>query len=48
MNWGAVTLSILAVFGAASLVLSQTSNLLSKAAEVVRAWRELRKTIKPH
>lgn len=42
MNWGAVTVSVMAVFGAASLVLTQTSMLLTKAVDVVRAWRKLR------
>jgi hypothetical protein len=42
VNWGGVTVSVMAVFGAASLVLTQTSMLLTKAVEVVRAWRRLR------
>ena len=35
----------MAAFGVASLALSQASDLLSKAAQVVRAWQELRKEI---
>jgi hypothetical protein len=46
MNWGAVTMSVMAVFGAASLALNQTTALLCKAADVVRAWRQLRDEVK--
>ena len=46
MSWGAITMFILAASGAVSLLLSQTANVLAKAADVARAWREFRNTMK--
>lgn len=48
MSWDSVSVVTMAAFGVASLVLSQTRDLLSKAVGVVRAWRELRKEIDKH
>jgi hypothetical protein len=46
MNWGTASVSVMAVFGAASLALTQTSALLRKAVDVVRAWRQFRNEVK--
>ena len=48
MNWDSVGVVTMAAFGVASLALSEASDLLSKAAGLVRAWRELRKEIDKH
>jgi hypothetical protein len=46
VNWGTVTVSMMAVFGAASVALTQISTLITKAIDVVRVWRELRREIR--
>ena len=46
MNWGAITMFILAASGAVSLLLTQAANVLAKASDVARAWREFRNTLK--
>lgn len=47
MNWwGTASVSVMAVFGAASLALTQISTLLTKAIDVVRMWRQLREEMR--
>jgi hypothetical protein len=47
MNWSTLTSIALASVGAISLLLTQLANLLTKAAKVVGAWHEFRRSLKP-
>ncbi|WP_097870288.1 hypothetical protein [Streptomyces sp. rh34] len=47
MNWDNITLYVLAGFSVVLLVLGQLRELLGKVAEVVSAWHELRRNIRP-
>ena len=46
MNWTTVSLTIVGAAGAVTVLLGQLRDLLGRATEVVRAWRELRKEMK--
>ncbi len=46
MNWDSVTLTVLAGFGIALLVLTQIRELLAKITEIVHAWHELRSSVR--
>jgi hypothetical protein len=45
MVWERVALAVPAAFSVLSLMLTQTAGLLAKAADVVRAWHDLRRDI---
>ena len=45
MNWDNVTLTILAAFGAAMLLLAQLRELLIKLPDVIQAWNEVRSSL---
>ena len=42
MDWDAITLLVLAVFGLAGLVLTLSAEILSKVPDVIAAWRRAR------
>lgn len=46
MNWDSVTLTVLAGFGIALLILTQIRELLAKITEIVHAWHELRSSVR--
>lgn len=46
MNWGAVTLFMLAAFGAISLLVALLTDLAPRLGDLVRVLKELRKNIK--
>jgi hypothetical protein len=45
MSWDDIVLLILAFFGAASLLLAQVSDVLSRLPHIIRAWREVRREL---
>ena len=47
VNWSALTSIALASVGVVSLLLTQLAELLIKAAKVVGAWHEFRRSLKP-
>ncbi|MBX7473491.1 hypothetical protein [Streptomyces sp. NPDC056132] len=46
MNWDSLALLILALSGALSLLLSQVRDVLTKVAEVIHAWRDVRQSLR--
>lgn len=48
MNWDNVLLTILAVFGAAVLLLTQVREFLVKLTDVIQAWHEVRRSLHDH
>jgi hypothetical protein len=45
VNWDSATLTILAAFGAAMLLLAQLREVLIKLPEVIQAWIEVRRSL---
>ncbi|WP_260634939.1 hypothetical protein [Streptomyces angustmyceticus] len=45
MNWDNIALLVLALSGTLSLLLSQVRDVLSKTAEVITAWQEVRRCL---
>lgn len=43
MDWDAIVLSVLAVFGAVMIALSQLHEVLGKVPALIRAWHEIRR-----
>ncbi|WFB07796.1 hypothetical protein LRS74_12640 [Streptomyces sp. LX-29] len=46
MSWDSLALLILALSGALSLLLSQARDVMTKTAEVIHAWREIRQSLR--
>ncbi|MFC8246921.1 hypothetical protein [Streptomyces chartreusis] len=43
MNWDALTLTVLAVFGAVVLLLNQVHDLLARLPDLINAWHRVRR-----
>ncbi|MFJ9687613.1 hypothetical protein ACIRRX_18280 [Streptomyces bacillaris] len=46
MSWDSLALLILALAGAANLLLSQIREVLEKTAEVIHAWHDVRRSLR--
>ncbi|WP_329583995.1 hypothetical protein OG500_27300 [Kitasatospora sp. NBC_01250] len=46
MKWDDLTLTILAAFGAVTLLLTQVGEVLAKLPQVIRAWRRVRRELR--
>ena len=46
MDWDKLMLAILAIFGCATLILMQVSDILSRLPEIIRACRSIRQELR--